>query len=68
MSQAWRWVRSAIYVGQVYVMMGVIGIVFFPFALISRDAARAATTRALLRRGVSPAPAARWRRLAAARG
>ena len=28
MSQAWRWVRSAVYVGQVYVMMGVIGIVF----------------------------------------
>ena len=42
MSHAWRWVRSAVYVGQVYVMMGVIGIVFFPFALVSRDAARAA--------------------------
>ncbi|ALG91292.1 MULTISPECIES: lysophospholipid acyltransferase family protein [Actibacterium] len=36
MAHAWRWFRSLIFVGQMYLMMLVFGIVFTPFALASR--------------------------------
>lgn len=34
-----QWVRSLLYVLQIYVMMGVIGIIFLPWALLSRKGA-----------------------------
>lgn len=39
MAYAWRWVRSLVFVGQMYLMMGVLGILFFPWALVSRRGA-----------------------------
>ncbi|SLN29260.1 Acyltransferase [Roseovarius albus] len=42
MKDAVQWVRSLIFVGQIYIMMGVLGILFFPWALISRRGALAA--------------------------
>ncbi|CUH65977.1 putative acyltransferase [Thalassovita gelatinovora] len=39
MAYAWRWFRSLIFVGQMYVMMGIMGIVFFPWAVFSRKGA-----------------------------
>jgi len=42
MSHSVQWVRSLIFVINIYVMMGVIGIVFFPWALVSRRGAQAA--------------------------
>lgn len=39
MGYAWRWFRSLIFVGQMYLMMVVLGIVFFPWALVSRRGA-----------------------------
>ncbi len=41
MSHAIQWVRSLIYVGQIYLMMPIIGLVFMPWALFSRHGARA---------------------------
>ncbi|WP_095588318.1 lysophospholipid acyltransferase family protein [Actibacterium ureilyticum] len=39
MAYAWRWFRSLIFVGQMYLMMVVLGIVFLPWALVSRQGA-----------------------------
>ena len=39
---AWRWIRSALFVVQIYLAMLVIGIVFAPYALLSRNGAFAA--------------------------
>ena len=39
MSHAVQWVRSLIFVVNIYAMMGVMGIVFFPWAVISRRGA-----------------------------
>lgn len=37
-----QWVRSAVFVGQIYVAMAVIGLLFAPYALVSRNGAFAA--------------------------
>ncbi|MCG7493656.1 1-acyl-sn-glycerol-3-phosphate acyltransferase [Thalassobius sp. Cn5-15] len=42
MAYAWRWLRSLVFNVQMYVMMLLIGIVFFPLALVSRWGARLA--------------------------
>lgn len=42
MAYAWRWFRSLIFVGQMYLMMVVLGILFFPWALMSRRGAQVA--------------------------
>ncbi|MGR3395633.1 MULTISPECIES: lysophospholipid acyltransferase family protein [Rhodobacterales] len=42
MGYAIRWLRSLIFVGQMYAAMAVIGILFFPWALVSRRGARVA--------------------------
>ncbi|WP_323786300.1 lysophospholipid acyltransferase family protein [Thalassovita sp.] len=39
MAYAWRWFRSLIFVGQMYAMMGIMGVVFFPWAVFSRKGA-----------------------------
>ena len=39
MSHAVQWVRSLIFVVNIYAMMGIMGIVFFPWAVISRRGA-----------------------------
>ncbi|HKL45911.1 MAG TPA: lysophospholipid acyltransferase family protein [Roseovarius sp.] len=39
MSHALQWVRSLIFVINIYVMMGVMGLLFFPWALVSRRGA-----------------------------
>ena len=39
MRYAIQWLRSLIFIVQIYVMMGVLGIVFFPWALVSRRGA-----------------------------
>ena len=39
MAHAWRWFRSLLFVGQMYLMMVLMGIVFFPWALVSRRGA-----------------------------
>ena len=40
MNHAVQWVRSLIFVGQMYLMMLLMGIAFLPWALLSRDGAR----------------------------
>ncbi len=42
MGRAIQWVRSVLFVGQMYLMMAIIGIGFFPFALLHRNGARIA--------------------------
>jgi len=42
MSAAVQWLRSLVFVGQIYLMMAVMGIVFLPWALVSRHGALAA--------------------------
>ena len=42
MSKGVQWLRSLVFVGQIYVMMAVIGIVFFPWALVSKRGAMTA--------------------------
>lgn len=42
MSHAVQWVRSLIFVINIYAMMGIIGILFFPWAVVSRRGAQAA--------------------------
>ncbi|APZ53460.1 lysophospholipid acyltransferase family protein [Salipiger abyssi] len=42
MGYAIRWLRSLIFVGQMYAAMAIIGILFFPWALVSRRGARIA--------------------------
>ncbi len=42
MTYVWRWVRSLIFVGQMYLAMLVLGIIFLPWALFSRKGAFAA--------------------------
>ncbi|MFP7674411.1 lysophospholipid acyltransferase family protein [Marivita sp. S0852] len=42
MAYAIQWVRSLVYVTSVYVVIALVGISFFPFAVFSRKAARAA--------------------------
>ena len=42
MAYAWRWIKSLVFVGQMYLMMLVIGLVYLPYALASRNGARAA--------------------------
>lgn len=37
-----QWIRSALFVGQIYLAMPILGLVFLPFALVSRRAARLA--------------------------
>ncbi|MDM8167248.1 lysophospholipid acyltransferase family protein [Roseovarius sp.] len=39
MREALQWVRSLIFVVNIYAMMGIMGIVFFPWALVSRKGA-----------------------------
>lgn len=39
MSFAWRWLRSLLFVSQMYLMMVLMGIAFFPWALVSRKGA-----------------------------
>lgn len=39
---SWQWIKSLVYVVQVYVAMGVLGIVFLPWAALSPRGARAA--------------------------
>ena len=39
MRDAVQWLRSLIFVGQIYVMMPVIGLLYFPYALMSRKGA-----------------------------
>ena len=41
MAYAWRWIKSLVFVGQMYLMMLVIGLVYLPYALASRNGARA---------------------------
>jgi len=36
MAYAWRWLRSLIFVGQMYLMMALMAVFFTPFALVSR--------------------------------
>jgi membrane fusion protein (multidrug efflux system) len=40
MAHAWRWVRSLVFVGQMYVMMLVIGLLYLPGAILSPEGAR----------------------------
>ena len=40
MAQAWRWLRSLVFVGQMYVMMLVIGLLYLPGAILSPEGAR----------------------------
>jgi 1-acyl-sn-glycerol-3-phosphate acyltransferase len=40
MAYAWRWLRSFVFMILVYAIMGVMGILFFPVALVSRDGTR----------------------------
>ncbi|EPX85501.1 lysophospholipid acyltransferase family protein [Salipiger mucosus] len=42
MAYAVQWLRSLVFVGQMYAAMGVVGIVYFPWAMASRRGARAA--------------------------
>lgn len=42
MAYAWRWTRSLVFSGQMYLMLIVIGVVFFPWAAFSRRGAFAA--------------------------
>ena len=42
MAHALQWLRSLVFVGQMYAMMAVIALVFTPFAIFSRRAAYAA--------------------------
>lgn len=42
MAYAFQWLRSLVFVGQMYAMMAIIGIVFFPFALLTHHGARIA--------------------------
>ena len=42
MSHAWRWLRSLIFLVQIYLMMVVMGLVFLPWAALSPKGARAA--------------------------
>ncbi|RKF16029.1 1-acyl-sn-glycerol-3-phosphate acyltransferase [Roseovarius spongiae] len=42
MTHALQWLRSLVFVVQIYAMMGVLGILFLPWALFSRRGARAA--------------------------
>ena len=42
MGHALQWIRSLLFVGQVYLAMAVLGIVFLPWALVSRRGARTA--------------------------
>jgi len=42
MSKGVQWLRSLVFVGQIYVMMAVIGIAFFPWALVSKRGAMTA--------------------------
>lgn len=42
MGYAIQWLRSVIYIGQMYAAMAVIGLLFFPWALVSRRGARIA--------------------------
>jgi 1-acyl-sn-glycerol-3-phosphate acyltransferase len=44
MAYAWRWLRSLLFNIHMYVMMVIVGIVFFPWALISRRGAFAGCT------------------------
>lgn len=39
-AHAWQWLRSLVFVIQIYVMMGIMGIVFFPAALLTHHGAR----------------------------
>ena len=41
MAYAWRWIKSLVFVGQMYVMMLVIGLLYLPYALVARRGARA---------------------------
>ncbi|MBZ8118293.1 1-acyl-sn-glycerol-3-phosphate acyltransferase [Roseovarius sp. LXJ103] len=41
MRDAVQWLRSLIFVGQIYVMLPVIGLLYFPYALVSRKGATA---------------------------
>ena len=41
MAYAWRWIKSLVFVGQMYVMMLVIGLLYLPYALAARRGARA---------------------------
>ncbi|MHC0054191.1 lysophospholipid acyltransferase family protein [Actibacterium sp. D379-3] len=36
LGHGWRWLRSLLFVGQMYLMMGVLALFFTPFALVSR--------------------------------
>lgn len=40
MAYAWRWLRSLVFVGQMYVMMLVIGLLYLPGAILSPEGAR----------------------------
>lgn len=42
MAYAWRWIRSFVFVVQIYLAMLVLGIVFLPYALLTPDGARQA--------------------------
>lgn len=42
MQTAWRWLRSLVFVMQIYLAMGVLGLLFAPWAAISARGARAA--------------------------
>ncbi|WP_101065623.1 lysophospholipid acyltransferase family protein [Roseovarius salinarum] len=42
MSGAWQWTRSAVFVGQMYAAMGIMGLAFLPWALASRRGAQTA--------------------------
>lgn len=42
MAYAWRWLRSFVFVLQIYLAMLVLGIVFLPYALLTPDGARRA--------------------------
>ncbi|WP_135506616.1 lysophospholipid acyltransferase family protein [Roseovarius aestuariivivens] len=39
MKDALQWLRSLVFVGQIYLMMALMGLVFFPWALVSRKGA-----------------------------
>jgi 1-acyl-sn-glycerol-3-phosphate acyltransferase len=40
MAHGWRWLRSLVFVGQMYVMMVVIGLLYLPGAILSSEGAR----------------------------
>lgn len=40
MAYAWRWLRSFVFMFLVYAVMGIMGVLFFPVALVSRDGTR----------------------------